>query len=343
MANQAALSKAFKGKTILVTGGCGSIGSEIVRQVLEFDPEEVRIFDHSEDSHFRLSQNLQSERITHLIGDIRDLERVVMAMEGVDIVFHAAALKHVPYCEYNPYEAVNTNVIGTKNLVDAAIKQHIGTFISISTDKAVNPINTMGAAKLLSEKIVTNAPLGKSKVKFCCVRFGNVLASSGSIIPIFQQQIEEGDTITITHPDMTRFFMCMEEAVALVLRAVLHVENGEIFILKMPALKITDLAAVVVEELAPQCGKDPKQIKQQIIGIRPGEKLHEALMSEEEAAYMTELKDMLVLHNSTLSHFGMNGATRRSEKVQLKDYNSDTVPHLSKEDIRKTLKDNKVL
>src|SRR3989344_8581144 len=160
----------FEGKTILVTGGCGSIGSEIIRQILKYDPDSIRVFDSSEEGQFNLSQTIQSEKVRYLIGDIRKVERVRLAMKDVDIVFHAAALKHVPLCEYNPFEAVTTNVIVTNNLVHAAIDEGVEKFIGISTDKAVDPVNTMGATKLLSEKIITNAPLGSSKIKFCCVR-----------------------------------------------------------------------------------------------------------------------------------------------------------------------------
>ena len=174
----------IEGKDILVTGGCGSIGSEIVRQIIQLNPKRVRIFDHDEKGHFNISQEIQDPKIRHLIGDIRDKDRLLRAMDDVDVVFHAAALKHVPFCEYNPYEAVYSNVIGTKNLVDAAIEKGVEKVVGISTDKAVNPINTMGATKMLSERLIINAPVGTSKVSLAAVRFGNVLGSSGSVIPI---------------------------------------------------------------------------------------------------------------------------------------------------------------
>lgn len=332
----------FKGKIILVTGGCGSIGSEIVKQLLKFKPESIRVFDHDEHAHFKFSQEVKSKRIRHLIGDIRDKERVVRAMDEVDIVFHAAALKHVPFCEYNPFEAVNTNVVGTKNLVDVAIEKGVDKFIGISTDKAVNPINTMGATKLLSEKIVTNAPLGKSKVKFCCVRFGNVLASSGSVIPIFKKQIKDGDVVTITSDKMTRFFMSLHDAVSLVLKAADLVKGGETFILKMDALSVIDLAKVLVEELAPKYGKDPATMKYKMIGVRPGEKMSESLMNEEESEYMTELKDMLVLHGSLLSAHGLD-ELKKGKPAKISNYNSDTVPLLNKEEIKRKLYEKKII
>ncbi|MFM2375096.1 MAG: hypothetical protein RLZZ165_193, partial [Bacteroidota bacterium] len=209
----------FEGKDILVTGGCGSIGSEIVRQLIIHEPKRVRVLDNDETGHWRLSQDLASPLLRNLLGDIRDRDRLGRAMEGVDYVFHAAALKHVPLCEYNPYEAVHTNVIGTQNVVDAAITHGVQKLIGISTDKAVNPINTMGATKLLSERLIVNAPVGFSEIQVGCVRFGNVLGSAGSVIPMFKQQIAKGGPITITTPEMTRFFMTIPQAVDLVLKA----------------------------------------------------------------------------------------------------------------------------
>ena len=209
----------FKGKTILITGGCGSIGSQIVKQLLTHEPKAVRIFERSETAIFRLSQEIRSDKIRNLIGDVCDKDRLHRAMEGVDIVFHAAAMKHIPLCEYNPFEAVRTNVIGTQNLVDIARKVGVKIFVSISTDKAVNPTSTMGATKLLGEKIVANAAISGEKTRFCSVRFGNVLGSVGSVIPVFEKQIREGDTVTVTSKEMTRFFMGIDDAVKLVLEA----------------------------------------------------------------------------------------------------------------------------
>ena len=203
----------LSGKDILVTGGCGSIGSEIVRQVLQYEPKRIRVFDNHESGHYYLNQRLPSPLIRNLIGDVRDAERILRAADGADIIFHAAALKHVPFCEYNPFEAVYTNVIGTKHTVEAAIKRHVPRFVGISTDKAVSPVNTMGATKLLSEKIIVNAPVGESQSAFACVRFGNVLNSVGSVIPIFRHQISKGGPVTITSRDMTRFFMTIPDAV----------------------------------------------------------------------------------------------------------------------------------
>lgn len=332
----------FKNKTILVTGGCGSIGSQIVKQLLAYDPKTIRIFERSETAHFRLNQEIQSNKIRNLVGDVCDAERIHQATEGVHIVFHAAAMKHVPLCEYNPFEAVRTNIIGTQNLIVAALKHKVERFISISTDKAVNPTSTMGATKLLGEKIVTNASISSGeKTKFCCVRFGNVLASSGSVIPIFEKQIREGDTVTVTSKDMTRFFMGIDDAVRLVLKASERANLGEIFILKMKALRVIELAEVLVEELAPRYGKDPKKIKYRIIGLRPGEKVHEPLITEEEARYMTEQDGMFVLHNTALASYGIKIPQNR--RARTFRYNSGEMPHLSKKEIKKMLHEKHIL
>jgi len=326
----------FKDKIILVTGGCGSIGSQIVRELLTYEPKAIRIFERSESAHFRLNQEIKSDKIRSLIGDVCDAERVHHAMDGVDIVFHAAAMKHVPLCEYNPFEAVRTNVIGTQNLVDAARRHGVERFISISTDKAVNPTSTMGATKLLGEKIVTNAAISSGKkTKFCCVRFGNVLASSGSVIPVFEKQIKDGNVVTVTSNEMTRFFMGIDDAVRLVLKASEMAEQGEIFILKMNALKVIELAEVIVEELAPRYGKNPKDIEYKIIGLRPGEKLHEPLITEEEAKYMTETDDMFILHNPTIIQYGVS--VPKNERAGDLNYNSKDLRHLDKKEIKEML------
>lgn len=288
----------FEGKDILVTGGCGSIGSEIVRQLITCAPKRVRVLDNDESGHWRLSQEMDSPLIRNLVGDIRDRARVDRAMEGVDFVFHAAALKHVPLCEYNPYEAVHTNVIGTQNVVDSAINMGVQKFIGISTDKAVNPINTMGATKLLSERLIVNAPVGFSDIQVSCVRFGNVLGSVGSVIPMFKQQIAKGGPVTVTTPDMTRFFMTIPQAVRLVLQAAERMVGHEVFVLKMDVARIMDIAEVMIETFAPQYGFKPTDIAIEFIGKRAGEKTHEYLFTEDEAPNIVIMEDMFVIRNS---------------------------------------------
>lgn len=324
----------FKNKDILVTGGCGSIGSEIVKQLLKYDPKRVRVFDNSEHGHFKLNQQIKSDKIRNLIGDVRDINRVMRAMEGVDIVFHAAALKHVPFCEYNPFEAVSTNVMGTQNLVEAAMNQKVKIFVGISTDKAVNPTCTLGATKLLAEKIITNIP-GATDCKFCCVRFGNVLNSVGSVIPIFQHQIEHGGPLTITSNEMTRFFMGIDDAVNLVLKSAELTTGGEVFILKMDALRIKDLAQVMIEELAPKHGYKPKDIKINYIGVRPGEKIDEILLTPEEVPYVADVGEMFILYNSLLSGYGKGKLS--GVRAKYSDYTSKNAPMLKPQQIKEVL------
>ncbi|MGC8816324.1 MAG: UDP-N-acetylglucosamine 4,6-dehydratase family protein [Candidatus Hadarchaeum sp.] len=288
----------FKGKNVLITGGAGSIGSEIARKLLSYRVGVVRVLDIDEEAQFELSQELRSRsNVRFLIGDVRDKERIKRAMEDIDIVFHVAALKHVPSCEYNPFEAVKTNVLGTQNVIEAAIEEEVEKFITISTDKAVNPINVMGATKLLAEKLTISANYykGPRKTAISCVRFGNVLGSSGSVVTVFAKQISRGESVTITEPNMTRFVMTIERAVELVLKATQLSAGGEIFIFKMPAVRIGDLAEVMIEELAPRYGHRPSEVRREIIGIRPGEKFHEELMTEEESVWAQETEDMFIV------------------------------------------------
>ena len=287
----------FENKDILVTGGCGSIGSEIVKQLFRYNPKKIRVFDNNESNLFSIGQELNSKIIRLLIGDIRDRNRVYRATKDADIVFHAAALKHVSLCEYNPFDAVSTNVIGTENLVSSSMDNNVEKFVGISTDKAVNPINTMGATKLLSEKIIIDTAISSLNTKFCCVRFGNVLDSVGSVIPIFREQIRKGGPVTITNKNMARFFMTKSDAINLVLNATEKTQGGEIFILKMKKLKIIDLAQVLIEELAPKYGHNPKEIRYEFTGVRYGEKMDESLITEQESSYAEDIGDMYVVRN----------------------------------------------
>lgn len=327
----------FEGKDILVTGGCGSIGSEIVQQLIPLNPARIRVFDNSESGHFYLNQQIHSPIIRNLIGDIRDRNRVFRAAEGVDMIFHAAALKHVPFCEYNPFEAVYTNVTGTKHVVEAAIEKGVSKVVGVSTDKAVNPVNTMGATKLLSEKIMINAPVGISPARFACVRFGNVLDSVGSVVPIFRHQIAQGGPVTLTSQAMTRFFMTIPQAVSLILHSAQRMQGREVFILKMKGMRIPDLAEVMIEELAPQFGFRPADIETRLIGIRPGEKLYEALFTEEERPFIQETEDMFILRNSPYDDF------QPQAEAQFENYHSDNMQLLTKEEIRAFLYEKGIL
>ncbi|MBN1645707.1 SDR family NAD(P)-dependent oxidoreductase [Candidatus Woesearchaeota archaeon] len=335
-------NKIFEGKTVLVTGGAGSIGTELVKQLLAMNPGRLRILDNSESGLFKLQQELgHNENLRYLVGDVRDRDRLRRSLKGVHIVFHAAALKHVPLCEYNPFEALHTNVFGTQNMLDAAREEGVERFVFISTDKAVNPINTMGATKLLGEKLVMNADLGDYKTLFSCVRFGNVLNSVGSVIPIFRRQIEKEGPVTITSEKMTRFFMSMHDAVSLVIKAAEKMQGREIFILKMKSLRITDLAEVMIEELAPKYGHSPDMIKIENIGIRPGEKLYEALITEEEASYVDDNAEMYILRPGiTTPEFVKENP---KSKISMKSYNSQNIRLLSKEEIKKELETNGII
>jgi UDP-N-acetylglucosamine 4,6-dehydratase/5-epimerase len=328
------MKETFQGKDILVTGGCGSIGSEIVKQLIKYNPKKIRVFDNNESAQFHLSQELNDKSIRYLIGDIRDKERVIRACRGVDYVFHAAALKHVPLCEYNPYEAVRTNVIGTQNLIDACIELHVEKLLSIGTDKSVNPINTMGATKLLAEKLVTSDH-GVTKLKTAGVRFGNVLNSNGSVIPIFKKQIKNGGLVTVTSEEMTRFFMSIDEAVGLVLKAMTMMDGMEIFILKMKSLRITDLAQAMIEELYAQYGFKANDIKIKITGSRPGEKNSECLFSKEETIHLKETKDMYILKKPIITP---QTTKEYTSTKNYEEYDSANTKLLTLDEIKKQLR-----
>ena len=290
----------FKNKRILVTGACGTVGSEIIRLMLEntYDPEEVVGLDNNESGLFFLEQKFLKYPHAHFsLADIRDYEKLRRKMKGIDIVFHAAAFKHVVLCERSPYEAVQTNIHGVQNIINAAIDSGVERVIFCSSDKAVNPTNVMGTSKLMGERLITAANsnyLGKGTI-FASTRFGNVLGSSGSVIPIFKKQIEQGGPVTLTDPSMTRFVMSIEQAVRLVLASASLAKGGEVFITKMPIARIEDLARVMIRHLAPLYGIDKDEIELATIGMKPGEKLYEELMSSEEIRRAVELADYFVV------------------------------------------------
>jgi FlaA1/EpsC-like NDP-sugar epimerase len=315
----------YRDKVVMVTGGTGSIGSEIVRELLALPVKQIRVFSRDEYKQFLLTQELKKlGRVSFLIGDIRDRDRVHLAMEGVDIVFNAAAMKHVPLCEYNPFEAVKTNVLGTQNIVDAARFYNIDKVIHVSTDKAAMPLSVMGATKLLAEKIAISAEeyKGKHKTIFCAIRFGNVFASRGSVVPVFMDQIKRGGPVTITHADMTRFMMSIPQAVSLMLQASLRSKGGELFILKMPVMRIEDMAKALIELYAPVYGHDPKKIAVTMTGRREGEKLYELLMTEEESENVYDVDDMLcITKNPPPGAKQSSVRDYRSDKYKAMDYN----------------------
>jgi len=337
----------FNNKKILVTGGAGSIGSEIVKQLLKYNPQVVRIFDNNENRQFLFKHELESyENVRFLIGDVRDIDRIKTAMEDIDIVFHAAALKHVPLCEYNPFEAVMTNTIGTQNVIKAALSRNVDKVVVISTDKATNPINTMGATKLLAEKltIAINSHTGKNRTKFSCVRFGNVMGSNGSAIHLFKDQIQNRKPVTITEPAMTRFIMSIRQAISLVLKTAEEMNGGEVFILKMPVFNLKDFVDIVVEEVAPKYNTNPEDVKIKKIGARPGEKLYESLMTEEEAENALETDDMFIVLPHKLLGIDINKDSYKETKAcTLKNYDSRSSRKLSKQELKNLLYESKLL
>jgi UDP-N-acetylglucosamine 4,6-dehydratase/5-epimerase len=285
------ISQLFKDKKILITGGLGSIGSEIVRQLTKFNTRLIRIMDNRETELFYSRQTfINNKNVEFFFGDVKDKDRLDKIVEGIDIIFHAAAMKHVIICEYDPAEAVKTNVIGTQNIINCALDHDVERMILISTDKVVNPTNVMGATKLLAERMVSAMcnVRGDKKTKFGIVRFGNVLASRGSVLEIWDKQLKVGEKITITNPEMTRFFMSIPESAKLVCTAAYFAENGETFILKMPSIKIGDLS-----EMFLLCRNKPVNYFE-IIGTKAGEKMHEGLLFAEESGFLMENDEMFV-------------------------------------------------
>lgn len=289
--DQQLVKQVFTNKRILITGGLGSIGSEIIKQLTGFKVDQIIVYDNRETALFYENQKYQDlPNIMFVYGDIKDRSRLNFAMENVDIVFHAAAMKHVTICEMNPQEAVKTNVIGTENVIALSIAKGVEKMILISTDKAVNPQNVMGTTKLLAERIVsaTCNNMGKTKTKFGVVRFGNVLASRGSVIEIWRNQLKQNQKITITNPNMTRFFMSIPDSVRLIFEAAAYAENGEIFVLKMPAIRIIDLAKAFLKS------RNQAEDAYIITGKKRGEKMHEELITEGEAEILMENNDLFV-------------------------------------------------
>ena len=283
----------LKDKTILVTGGTGSFGHSFTRFILEHEqPGKVIIYSRDEYKQFLMAQEeiyrKHASQVRFFIGDVRDGRRLARAMEGVDYCIHAAALKQVPACEYNPAEAIRTNITGAENVIDAALETGVRRVVALSTDKAVNPVNLYGATKMVSDKlfIAANAYAGKKDINFSIVRYGNVAGSRGSIIPVFRELIEKGETeLPITDNRMTRFWISLPEGVALVMRALKKARGGETFIWKIPSFRVTDLAGA----MAPG-------VKTREIGIRPGEKLHEVMITAEDAPFTREFDDHYVIY-----------------------------------------------
>jgi FlaA1/EpsC-like NDP-sugar epimerase len=288
----------WKDKRILITGVCGTVGRELLDQLLDFHPREIIGLDNNETELFFLDEeHRQAENVHVYLGDVRDRDILHSMMRGVDIVLHAAALKHVILCEKAPNDAVQTNILGVQNVITAAIANQVSRVIFTSSDKAVNPTSVMGTSKLMGERLMTaaNAFRRPDGPIFASTRFGNVLGSRGSVIPLFKQQIAQGGPVTITDSRMTRFIMTIQEAVRLVINSTFIAKGGEVFVTKMPVVNIGDLADVMIEELSRKQGKSGTKIEKKFIGIRPGEKLYEELMSNEETRRTMELEEYFVV------------------------------------------------
>lgn len=339
----------FSNKRILVTGACGTVGRELIRQLLKNrDVGEVVCLDNNESEMFFLEQQFMEHRNTQFfLADVRDQEKLTRLMQGIDMVFHTAAFKHVILCERSPFEAVQTNIWGVQNVISGAIKNHVERVIFTSSDKAVNPTNVMGTSKLMGERLITaaNNNLRDNRQIFISTRFGNVLGSRGSVIPIFKEQIRRGGAVTLTDSQMTRFIMSIEEAVRLVIDSANLGCGGEVFITKMPVIYIKDLAQVMITELAPKYGHSPEEIGIRIIGTKPGEKMYEELMNAEETRRAWELAQYFVVMPAFVSHsrrISYKYPNVLSKQVNT-PYNSSNEDPLSKEQLTAFLKENGLL
>jgi len=336
-------------KRILVTGACGTVGRELTRQLLEeHRVKELVALDNNESELFFLEQQFSDyKHASFFLADVRDRDRLCDKMQGIDVVYHTAAYKHVLLCERSPLEAVQTNILGVQNIIYAAIEQNVGCVIFTSSDKAVNPTNVMGTSKLMGERLITaaNCNLRTAGPIFSSTRFGNVLGSRGSVIPVFREQIRRGGPVTVTDPEMTRFIMSIEEAVQLIIEAGKLSRGGEVFVTKMPAIRIRDLADVMIQELAPIFGHQPEKISIQIIGHKPGEKMYEELINIEETRRSWELSRYFVIlpaFTDIYREIDYDYPDINSKTVT-KAYHSGNEKPLSKSQLAAFLKENRLL
>jgi len=336
-------------KRVLVTGACGTVGRELIRQLLEeYRVKELVGLDNNESELFFIEQEFAAhEQASFFLADVRDRDRLCDKMAGIDVVFHTAAFKHVLLCERSPFEAVQTNIHGVQNIIYAAVENKVERVIFTSSDKAVNPTNVMGTSKLMGERLITaaNSNLHTQGPVFTSARFGNVLGSRGSVIPIFSDQIRRGGPVTVTNPEMTRFIMSIEEAVELIINAGELSRGGEVFVTKMPAIRIKDLADVMIRQLAPGYGRKPEDIKIQIIGHKPGEKMYEELMNIEETRRSWELERYFVIlpaFTDLYREIDYEFPDIKSREVT-KSYQSDKEEPLSKNQLAAFLKKNNIL
>jgi FlaA1/EpsC-like NDP-sugar epimerase len=337
------------GRSWLITGICGTIGRKLLERVLELRPRHVVGIDNNESELFYLYDEHKKSAVIKLYTvDLRDGPELASRMAGCEIVLHAAAVKHVFLCEESPFAAIHVNILGSQNVIDAAVRTGVERLLLTSSDKAVNPTNVMGTSKLMAERLVTaaSARIWNEKQVFTSTRFGNVLGSRGSVIPLFIRQIRSGGPVTITHPEMTRFIMTLDEAARLVMDSLFLARGGEIFVTKMPVVRIGDLAQVMVEELAPVHGYRPSDIPVEIIGPRIGEKMYEELMNEEEVGRSIELPRYFVIRPAILPSFRCIDYTypdMSPARAPERPYNSRNARAMSKEELRAYLRQHPAL
>lgn len=338
----------WHGKTVMITGVCGTVGRELLRQTVALSPSEIIGIDNNESELFFVREEYARDPMVQLfVGDIRDAETMMDRMRGVDVVLHAAALKHVFLCEQSPRDALRTNIVGTQNVIDAANANGVKRVLFTSSDKAVNPTNVMGTSKLMAERLMSanNSMRRSDGPIFASTRFGNVLGSRGSVIPLFRRQIAQGGPVTITDEGMSRFIMTLEQAVGLVVSSAFLAHGGEVFVTKMPVLNIKDLAEVMIEELAPRHGFKPGDVTLEIVGARPGEKLYEELLNDEETRRTVETEDFFIVlpalkpHYEAVQYAYLGMLENRVDRP----YNSALVDAMSKEEVRAYLRRNRLL
>ena len=328
----------FDGKKVLITGGTGSLGTALTKKLLETNIDTIRIFSRDEWKQVQMQSEIKDKRLRYLIGDVRDKERLSRALEDIDIVIHAAALKQMPVAEYNPFEAIKTNIVGTQNLIESCLDNDVESALAIGTDKAVSPVNTYGATKLLMERLFVSANFykGNHRTKFLCVRYGNVLGSRGSIVPVFVNQIKSGKKVTITDPSMTRFTITMNEALGLIFRALKNGNGGEVFVPKLNAYRVGDIKDAILDLL-----NSSKETE--IISIRAGEKIHESLISNDELRNTFEKNEDYVIIDKQLQD---TGYLNNSDVIRTKldhQYSSDKVTILTIDKLKELLINEKLI
>jgi UDP-glucose 4-epimerase len=323
----------LNGKNILITGGTGSFGYQMVKELSHYKPKKILIFSRDEDKQNTMKNELQSQSISkvikYVIGDVRDYDRLYTVCKGIDIIFHAAALKQVPTVEMYPLEAVRTNIMGSHNLIKASIERGIKHVIAVSTDKAVKPVNAMGMTKALQEKLFRSEQYEQNKTIFCSVRYGNVLGSRGSVIPLWDKKISKKQPLPVTHPHMTRFLLTLHDAIQLVFYALKNAKGGEIFVKKAPSAKIVDLAKAYAEIITKK-----KDYPIDFVGIRPGEKIHEILISEEEMRFAIERKDHYIIKKEKYEF----DKESTKKKISFNEYSSSSVKLMNMNELKSIMK-----